>query len=247
LIDWISPEFRPFLGVGALALLFLMVASLVARYRAWQATKLRRCQALLGNAELLNPGRGKGGGPGLPREAREFQRAELGACYREALAMFPGLDNVRERLLALERSANEGGGDWNPPTFRDERALGLYSAAVTGIVDYISRERPRSAIGTEAARELQERLRVLRAQAQAGFYEESAKQAALAGRWDRAVNDVLKLLAFLKSKAPRNEYGLGLYQQALAQYRDLSNRHLPQHWVPQETNPQEGPRQAGAA
>jgi hypothetical protein len=227
-LELVSPELRPFIGVGALALLFLAAASLIHRYRAWQAERLVRAQRLLRAADRLERVLMHLQGAPLPRELLEWCKQDLLSRYRQVQELFPKLQELEERIQAAERMRSDAGtAAWEAPQMHSAAELRHYARGLTALVEFLSPGAPGAQASSARARELRERLRTLRADAQAAYHTRTALEMAEAGHWDRAQAEALQLIGLLKAKAPPNERGKALYRSAVALYQDLMYRRLP--------------------
>lgn len=230
MFDFVSPEYRPFIGVGVLTFLFIAVASVIQKYRVWQAEKMAKAQGLMRGANKLRLAVERLNGLPLPRDVAELCKQEQLVRYQGVRLLFPNFDGLDEMLADAERGAAGATGDaaWVPPALEDSGQLGGYSAGLTAVLDFLSTERMMTgAVDAGQSRDIRERLRTLRAEAHYDFYRKTALEAGRLGDWEKAVKDTLKLLAYLKAKAAPNERGKQLYSDALALYRLLSHEELP--------------------
>jgi len=226
-LDWLPPEFRPFVGVFILAVLFVAVTSLIHKYRLWQADKVGKAQRILSGAQHVEKALQAMEGLVMPREMGDFCRDELLARYRLVQSMFANFEGIQQRIKETQSRHPGRGGNWETPHLESEAQLDRHTAALTEILDVMSTQALYSSMSPEANRELRERIRLLRAETRVEFCSRKAYAAAEAGAWDKAQNDMLRLMGFLKSKAPANERGKELYQQATDLYRHYNHRELP--------------------
>jgi hypothetical protein len=226
-LDWLTPEFRPFGGVIILAVLFVAVTSLINKYRWWQADKLTRVQRLMAGAERLQKALQDLETMVLPPELGDFCRNELLARYRTVQTLMPSYEGVGQLIAETESKHPGRGGSWDPPRLEDERAVNRHTAALTSLVDFLASEPLRGGMQPAANRALRERVRVLRAETRFAYYERATLEAARAGNWVKAQNDVLRLMGFLRQKAPPNEHGKELFNRASDLYRHYNHRQIP--------------------
>jgi len=223
----LSPQFQPFVGVLILTVVFVMVASLIHKYRLWQAEKMRKAQRLLSGADRLEGIVQRLGAQALPQELGEFCHDELLARYRAVQGLYPADENVGKRIAAVETSNLGRGVGWDVPPVENEGVLNMHTAAMNGLVDFLTTETLHSSLDPELRRELRERIRVLRAETRFAYCERTSLEFAGNGDWDKAQNQMLRLMAFLREKAPPNERGKALYQKATDYYRHYNHRQMP--------------------
>lgn len=228
MFDWVSPEFSPFIGVAVLGFLFMAIASLIQKYRNWQAEKMSRANALLRGAVLLEQAQQHLQGKPVPREVNGFCRQELQERYKRVLELFPDYPGLAERIERAEQGSGRETNSWEPPELEGAGDVGPYVMGLTCVVDYMSSHPPLMDLDAERARMLRERLRILRAETRFGFHNTRVRQAAGEGNWVAAKKEALKLMGFLKEKAPANTQGKTMYHQTLELYRCLEHRELPE-------------------
>lgn len=229
MFDWLTPEFRPFVGVFILAIVFVAVASLIHKYRLWQAEKLSKAQRLFAGAQHLEKALQAMEGLTLPQEVGDFCRSELLARYRAVQALFRRFDGIQQRIAEAEGRHPGRGGNWEPPRMETEAQVNRHTMALTGVLDAISSAPLYSNLDPATCRELRERIRVLRAETRFEFFGRSTLKAAQAGEWNKAQNDMLRLMGFLRQKAPPNDRGKELFNQATELYRHYNHRQIPGH------------------
>ena len=115
------------LGVFALAVVFVSVASLIHKYRLWQAEKIGKAQKLLSGAQRLETILAVLEGFALPQDLGDFCRDELLARYRGVQLLFPSSEDVKQRIGDTELKHPGRGGTWDPPQLPDETALNRYT------------------------------------------------------------------------------------------------------------------------
>ena len=229
MFDFVSPEFRPFIGVALLAVLFLAVASLIQKYRVWQAEKMRKAQGLVRGAAQLRSALVQLEGLPLPREVAELCREEQLLRYQAVRALFPKYQGLDEQAADAERIGPVTSGEqaWVPPQLDSSARYEVYVKSLSGILAFLSNERCLGGADPTAARALRVKLRTLRAEAQYAHYRRIALEAAQVGDWNQAVKHVLALLSLLKEKAAPNDRCKTLYHMALELYRSLAHHELP--------------------
>lgn len=227
MLDWLPPEFRPFTGVLALAVLFVAVSSLIHKYRLWQAEKLKKAQQLFSSALRLEKAMVAMEGLPVPQEVGDFCRSELLARYRVVQSMFANFNGIQERIDGAEGRRPGRGGSWEPPRLESEDQINRHTLALTAAVDVLSSQPLYSNFNSSTAKELRERIRTLRAETRFEYYGRSTLKAARSGDWNKAQNDMLRLMSFLRQKAPPNERGKQLFQQATELYRYYNHRQVP--------------------
>jgi hypothetical protein len=222
-------EFRPFIGVAALALVFIFVASMIHKYRLWQAEKMAKAQRFLRGAKHIEGALESIGAIALPRSVTRLFKEERVLRYQEALRLMPQYEDASERLRQLESSHEGEGADpgWDAPDFNDAQQASGYAAGLSELVAYLTLERSLSELSVADAKTLREQLRTLRAESKAKFHHKVAEAAAEQGDWEKAQQEFMLLITYLKSKAPSNERGKVLYQEALDAYQDVFHKRLP--------------------
>jgi hypothetical protein len=226
----IPVELQPFVGVGVLAVVFVFVASLIHKYRLWQAEKMAKARKLLRGVKQIEVALEKIANVALPRSVVRLFKAERLLRYQKVLQLVPQYAEMNERLQQLERSHESEGGDpgWDPPALTEARQVASFTAGLTGLVTYLTEEQVLSEdFDANAAKLMREQLRTLRAEIKARFHSAVATEAAQQGNWEIAKKESLLLLNYLKTKAPPNEQGRALYQQAMDLYRHFSHKKLP--------------------
>ncbi len=227
MLDWLTPEFRPFVGVFILAVVFVVVTSLIHRYRLWQADKMNKAQRIYAGALRLEKALQAMEGLSMPQEMGDFCRNELLARYRAVQSLFSNFDDIGQRIAEAEGRHPGRGGNWEPPHLDTEAQANRHTIGTTAVVDILSTERLYSNLDPAASRELRERIRILRAETRFGFFSHGTLEAAQAGEWNKAQNDMLRLMGFLRQKAPPNDRGKELFQQATELYRHYNHRQIP--------------------
>jgi len=227
-LELISPELRPFVGVTGLAVLFLATVSLIYRYRAWQAEKLARAQHLVRSAERMERVLMRLQGQPLPRELLDLCKQELLARYRKVQGLFPQLPDLEGRIQAVERlRTDHAAATWAAAELHHAAELNAYTQGLTALVELLTAEWLTPKLDPPRLRELREQVRTLRAEAQSAFHTRAALEFAAAEDWKQAQAEAVRLLGLLKAKAPPNERGKALYRAALLLYQHLVHRRLP--------------------
>lgn len=228
MFDLVSPNLRPFLGVIGLTALFLSAASLIHRYRTWQAEKLARAQRLMRGAEQLEHAFAKLQGWPLHRDLLDLCKQELIYRYRTIQELFPKIPDWDARIQAAEQlPMDHATPTWEVAEMQNTEELGAYTKGLTALIEFLAQQRLTSNSNPARPRELREQLRTLRAEAQSNFRTQTALEFAEAENWVQAQEEALRLLTFLKAKAPPNERGKTLYRNAFALYQHLLQRQLP--------------------
>jgi hypothetical protein len=227
MLDLLSPEFRPFVGVFVLTVLFVSVASLIHKYRLWQADRMAKAQRLLSGAQRLEKALQAMNGIVLPQEMGDLCRNELLFRYRGIKVLFPNFDGIEKRIAETEAKQAGRGGGWDAPQLETEAEVKRHTAAMTEFVEFLSTGPFYSDLSPEAGKTMRERLRTLRAETRFEYFEKSTLAAAQAGDWNKAQNDMLRLMGFLRQKAPPNEKGKELFQKATDLYRHYNHRQMP--------------------
>ena len=228
MLELISPELRPFVGVTGLAGVFLATVSLIHRYRAWQAEKLIRAQRLLRGAEQLERVLMRLQGQSLPRELLDLCRQELLARYRGVQGLFPKIPDLEERIQAAERiRMDHAVATWTAAEAHNAAELKTYTKGLTTLVEILATEWLTPNLDPSRLRELRERVRTLRAEAQSTFHTRAALEFAQAEDWQQAQSEMVRLLDLLKTKAPPTTRCKALYRSALFLYQHLAHRRLP--------------------
>ncbi len=222
----IPPEFHPFVGVVGLAILFLMIVSVIHRYREWQAEKMTRAGRLMAGAAVLEQATQHLGEIGIPQELGDFCREELLVRYRDVAVLFPNMEGLQERIGQAE-SLRLGQGPWEIPAISSKTQLKTYHQGLSGLLDMLSNCEAKSLQNNDSTKALRNKIRTLRAESMYSFLEKSSLEAAANGEWSRAQDEVLRLISFLKSKAPANEQGKRLYQQSAQLYHYYIHQELP--------------------
>ncbi len=229
MFDFVPAEFRPFIGVAVLAALFVSVAGMIQKYRAWQAEKMAKAQSLLRGAGLLRRSVARLEGLPLPKEVAELCRDEQIQRYEGVKALFSNYEGIEDLSAEARRLGPVAPGDkaWLPPLLDTPAQFEAYTTALSGILEFLSTERCVSGLSAAAAKDLRVRLRTLRAEAQYAHFRQVSVELAQRKEWDKAVKETLKLLALIKEKAAPNARGKELYHEVLALYRLLAHKELP--------------------
>ncbi len=221
----IPAEFQPFIGVLILAVLFFFTSSMIHRYREIQAQKMQRAQQLISGADEIEHALIRLSGMELPRELGDFCRQELVIRYQEVNKLFPAMEDVQQRLRQAE-AMDSGQGPWELPNLETQAQLNSYTLGLSGILDILSNRGAKSLDDVEKVKSLREKIRAIRAQAQYEFHARHSREHAEKGEWGRAQEEILKLMGYLKAKAPANEMGKALYQQAAQLYHHYLHQEV---------------------
>jgi hypothetical protein len=228
-LELVSPEFRPFLGVGGLVLVSVAFVGLVQRYQDWQRRRLVRSRRLLGGAELLERARRDLGSRPLPEPVARFFRDELLARYRLLHGMFPRLEGLESHRRAAETGFRPGEGAGEDMGVDQ---LATYVSALEVLLTFLATHRPVTGGGREHARALREALRSLQANAQARRCRRLTRDAAAAGDWLQARSAAWALVEWLRDNPSGTADADELCRWAMELYRRVSCQELPADMLP---------------
>lgn len=222
-------EFDPFLGVLGLTFLFWVTANVIQRYREIQAEKLARLGRLWSGAERIEDALAKLDGLPVPRELTGLFGTELLVRYRALAELVPKMEGLPERLADAQSRIKAGGQDpgWHAPQLNDAAQVYRYMEGLTRMVDILENVSLEERIEPVRARELREKIRVLRAETRWENGRRRILAAGILADWETARKEAVKVIAYLKRRAPRNQRGMALYEEAEALLRLVALRRLP--------------------